>query len=82
VKDRECGPGAALREQAPAAVRAPHRPVSELLPSITYLHGLAQGNFEQALRGLLGEGASVSSWFTKLLAVSAVVLIRPNYLQR
>ena len=55
--------------------------VSELLPQL-YLHGLAQGDFELALRGLLGEGASVNSWFTKLLAVSAVVPIRPNYLHR
>jgi hypothetical protein len=30
--------------------------VSELLPQL-YLHGLAQGDFELALRGLLGDGA-------------------------
>jgi transposase-like protein len=34
--------------------------VGELLPQL-YLHGLAQGDFELALRGLLGEGAPLSS---------------------
>jgi putative transposase len=34
--------------------------VAELLPQL-YLHGLAQGDFELALRGLLGEGAPLSS---------------------
>jgi len=33
--------------------------VGELLPQL-YLHGLAQGDFELALRGLLGEGAPLS----------------------
>ena len=33
--------------------------VGELLPEF-YLHGLAQGDFELALRGLLGEGAPLS----------------------
>ncbi len=33
--------------------------VGELLPRL-YLHGLAQGDFELALRGLLGEGAPLS----------------------
>jgi transposase-like protein len=33
--------------------------VAELLPQL-YLHGLAQGDFELALRGLLGEGAPLS----------------------
>ncbi|MCI0408478.1 MAG: IS256 family transposase [Acidobacteria bacterium] len=33
--------------------------VGELLPEL-YLHGLAQGDFELALRGLLGEGAPLS----------------------
>jgi putative transposase len=33
--------------------------VGELLPQL-YLHGLALGDFELALRGLLGEGASLS----------------------
>ena len=32
--------------------------VSELLPQL-YLHGLAQGDFELALRGLLGDGAAL-----------------------
>jgi transposase-like protein len=36
------------------------RQVSELLPQL-YLHGLALGDFELALRGLLGEGAPLSS---------------------
>ena len=34
--------------------------VGELLPEL-YLHGLAQGDFELALRGLLGDGAPLSS---------------------
>ena len=33
--------------------------VKELIPEL-YLHGLATGDFELALRGLLGEGASLS----------------------
>jgi transposase-like protein len=33
--------------------------VGDLLPEL-YLHGLAQGDFERALRGLLGEGAPLS----------------------
>ena len=33
--------------------------VSEVIPEL-YLHGLAQGDFELALRGLLGEGAPLS----------------------
>ena len=34
--------------------------VGELLPEL-YLHGLAKGDFELALRGLLGEGAPLSA---------------------
>jgi putative transposase len=34
--------------------------VGELLPQL-YLHGLSQGDFELALRGLLGEGAPLSA---------------------
>ena len=34
--------------------------VGALLPEL-YLHGLAQGDFELALRGLLGDGAPLSS---------------------
>jgi transposase-like protein len=34
--------------------------VAEVLPQL-YLHGLAQGDFELALRGLLGEGAPLSA---------------------
>jgi putative transposase len=34
--------------------------VTELLPEL-YLHGLAQGDFELALRGLLGDGAPLSA---------------------
>jgi len=34
--------------------------VGELLPQL-YLHGLSQGDFELALRGLLGDGAPLSS---------------------
>ena len=33
--------------------------VGTLLPEL-YLHGLAEGNFELAMRGLLGEGAPLS----------------------
>lgn len=36
------------------------REVSELLPEL-YLHGLAEGDFDLALRGLLGEGAPLSA---------------------
>jgi len=36
------------------------REVSALLPEL-YLHGLSKGDFELALRGLLGEGATLSS---------------------
>jgi len=36
------------------------REVTALLPEL-YLHGLAQGDFELALRGLLGEGAALSA---------------------
>ena len=35
------------------------REVADLLPKL-YLHGLAQGDFELALRGLLGDGAPLS----------------------
>ncbi|MDP5878243.1 MAG: transposase, partial [Dehalococcoidia bacterium] len=35
------------------------REVGELLPEL-YLHGLSQGDFELALRGLLGDGAPLS----------------------
>jgi transposase-like protein len=34
--------------------------VGQLLPTL-YLHGLAEGDFDLALRGLLGEGASLSA---------------------
>lgn len=34
--------------------------VGEMLPEL-YLHGLAQGDFDMALRGLLGEGAPLSA---------------------
>ena len=34
--------------------------VTRLLPEL-YLHGLFQGDFELALRGLLGEGAPLSA---------------------
>src|SRR2546427_2220524 len=40
--------------------------VSELLPQL-YLHGLAQGDFELALRGLLGDVAPHSVWSIDLL---------------
>jgi hypothetical protein len=40
--------------------------VGELLPRL-YLHGLAPGDFERALRGLLGDGAPLSaSWIERL----------------
>ena len=34
--------------------------IGQLLPEL-YLHGLAKGDFEMALRGLLGEGAPLSA---------------------
>jgi hypothetical protein len=34
--------------------------VRDLIPEL-YLHGLASGDFEMALRGLLGEGAPLSA---------------------
>jgi putative transposase len=40
--------------------------VGQLLPEL-YLHGLAKGNFELALRGLLGEGAPLSASSTERL---------------
>jgi transposase-like protein len=43
--------------------------VSELLPQL-YLHGLASGDFELAMRGLLGEGAPLSS--SSILRLKAV----------
>lgn len=43
----------------PLFARRTHQ-VGELLPQL-YLHGLAQGDFELALRGLLGEGAPLSA---------------------
>ena len=42
------------------ALAARPKEVGELLPRL-YLHGLSQGDFELALRGLLGEGAPLSS---------------------
>ena len=36
------------------------RKVAELIPEL-YLHGLSEGDFDLALRGLLGEDASVSA---------------------
>ena len=39
--------------------------VGELLPQL-YLHGLAQGDFELALRGLLGDGAPLDRKSTRL----------------
>jgi putative transposase len=44
------------------------REVGELLPQL-YLHGLALGDFELALRGLLGEGAPLSA--TSLVRLKA-----------
>lgn len=45
------------------------RAVSQLLPEL-YLHGLAEGDFDLALRGLLGEGAPLSpSSIARLKAV-------------
>ena len=52
--------GAALRERVAAAVRAAEPEVSDVLPQL-YLHGLALGDFELALRGLFGEGAPLSA---------------------
>jgi transposase-like protein len=60
--------------------------VSELLPQL-YLHGLAQGDFELALRGLLGDGAPLcpprssgcavnGSWSTKPGGAGAWIIWR------
>ena len=54
-------PGATLREQtAPPLFVRRTETVGELLPQL-YLYGLAQGDFEFALRGLLGDGAPLSA---------------------
>src|SRR4029077_5452271 len=54
-------PGRAVRESAPATVQAPDGGrVGQLLPQL-YLHGLALGDFDLALRGLLGDGAPLSA---------------------
>ena len=42
--------------------------IGELLPEL-YLHGLAEGDFELALRGLLGEGAPLSKASIRRLRV-------------
>ncbi len=49
----------ALLEQEVTALQRRTREVGELLPTL-YLHGLAQGDFELALRELLGDGAPLS----------------------
>jgi hypothetical protein len=57
--------------------------VGALLPEL-YLHGLAQGDFELALRGLLGDGAPLSpssiarlraQWQERRLDAEAVVYV-------
>ena len=45
------------------------RKVEELLPEL-YLHGLAKGDFTLALRGLLGDGAALSSCVIERLRVN------------
>lgn len=57
---QSAGPGGALQEQGAAAVYAPHPGNRQVLPEL-YLHGLSSGDFELALRGLLGEGAPLSA---------------------
>ena len=52
--------GRAVREPGAAPVRAAHRGSGRLLPEL-YLHGLAQGDFDLAMRGLLGEEAPLSA---------------------
>jgi transposase-like protein len=46
--------------------------VADLLPEL-YLHGLAQGDFELALRGLLGDGAPLSAKSIERLRAKFVV---------
>jgi len=69
VCDREAPPAATTRQLSPTLycsektikgkVNLAPRKDTELLPQL-YLHGLALGDFELALRGLLGEGAPLS----------------------
>jgi len=52
--------GEPVRESAAAAVQAADGGSRPLLPEL-YLHGLAHGDFDRALRGLLGEAAPLST---------------------
>jgi hypothetical protein len=56
------GPRLANRSLGPRGpgVKRRTEQVGELLPQL-YLHGLAQRDFELALRGLLGDGAPLSA---------------------
>ncbi len=54
------GPGGVESQPDPALFGRRTKAVSELLPEL-YLHGLAEGDFDLALRGLLGEDAPVST---------------------
>ena len=49
----------AVRESGAAVVARRTKELGALLPEL-YLHGLAEGDFELAMRGLLGEGAPLS----------------------
>ena len=49
-----------FRSQVLPSYQRQSRKVKELIPEL-YLHGLATGDFELALRGFLGEGASLSA---------------------
>jgi hypothetical protein len=49
----------ALREPIAAGIQRRTEEVGRLLPEV-YLHRLAQGDFDLALRGLLGDGAPLS----------------------
>ena len=49
-----------VREQTAASVREEEQRVSELIPEL-YLHGLSEGDFDLALRGLLGDDAPLSA---------------------
>jgi putative transposase len=59
-RPRVRGVGARFESRVLPLFKRRTREVGELLPQL-YLHGLALGDFELALRGLLGEGAPLSA---------------------
>ena len=53
------------------------RKIAELIPEL-YLHGLSEGDFDLALRGLLGEGAPVSASTVARLKDPSGTMSLPN----